>query len=80
MKVKKNASACADELVKLGYTICTGGTENHLLLWWVLLFIVAAAIACCCLAFQRSFSYLLVRLRGGWAGMCERGSVKRTGR
>ncbi len=33
-QVKKNASACADELVKLGYTICTGGTENHLLLWW----------------------------------------------
>ncbi|CAM9874584.1 unnamed protein product [Ectocarpus sp. 6 AP-2014] len=33
IQVKKNASACADELVKLGYTICTGGTENHLLLW-----------------------------------------------
>eukprot|EP00904_Undaria_pinnatifida_P000395 jgi/Undpi1/10356/HiC_scaffold_29.g12806.m1 len=33
IQVKKNASACADQLVKKGYTICTGGTENHLLLW-----------------------------------------------
>ena len=33
--MKKNASACADQLVKKGYTICTGGTENHLLLWYV---------------------------------------------
>lgn len=38
--MKKNASACADELVKLGYTICTGGTENHLLLWWVHVFLL----------------------------------------
>ncbi|CAM9894251.1 unnamed protein product, partial [Choristocarpus tenellus] len=33
VQVKKNASACADELVSRGYTISTGGTENHLLLW-----------------------------------------------
>ncbi|CAM9528922.1 unnamed protein product [Chrysoparadoxa australica] len=32
-QVKKNAAACAASLVELGYTICTGGTENHLLLW-----------------------------------------------
>lgn len=35
-QVKKNAAACADQLVKKGYTISTGGTENHLLLWSVL--------------------------------------------
>lgn len=44
-QVKKNASACADELVKLGYTIATGGTVNHLLLWWVLLLVAVGAAA-----------------------------------
>ncbi|CAM9653563.1 unnamed protein product [Discosporangium mesarthrocarpum] len=33
IQVKKNAAACAARLVELGYTICTGGTVNHLLLW-----------------------------------------------
>ncbi|KAG5175968.1 serine hydroxymethyltransferase 2 [Tribonema minus] len=32
-QVKKNAAACAARLVEHGYTLCTGGTENHLLLW-----------------------------------------------
>jgi glycine hydroxymethyltransferase len=31
-QVKKNAAALADELVKLGYTLVTGGTDNHLML------------------------------------------------
>mmetsp|Transcript_26403 Transcript_26403/g.40874 ORF Transcript_26403/g.40874 Transcript_26403/m.40874 type:complete len:475 (-) Transcript_26403:104-1528(-) len=32
-QVKKNASALADKLSSMGYTIATGGTENHLVLW-----------------------------------------------
>mmetsp|Transcript_17443 Transcript_17443/g.25628 ORF Transcript_17443/g.25628 Transcript_17443/m.25628 type:complete len:475 (+) Transcript_17443:31-1455(+) len=32
-QVKKNASALAQKLIALGYTIATGGTENHLVLW-----------------------------------------------
>ena len=32
-QVKSNSSALADELTKLGYTISTGGTDNHLFLW-----------------------------------------------
>jgi len=32
-QVKKNASALADKLGSMGYTIATGGTENHLVLW-----------------------------------------------
>merc|ERR1712071_603234 len=32
-QVKKNASALSDKLISLGYTIATGGTENHLVLW-----------------------------------------------
>ncbi|KAK8797032.1 hypothetical protein WA158_004242 [Blastocystis sp. Blastoise] len=33
IQVKKNARALGDALVKKGYTICTGGTDNHLILW-----------------------------------------------
>ena len=33
VQVKKNIAALADRLTELGYTICSGGTENHLLLW-----------------------------------------------
>ena len=32
VQVKKNASALADALLKLGYTLVSGGTDNHLLL------------------------------------------------
>jgi len=32
-QVKKNAAALADKLTSLGYTIASGGTENHLVLW-----------------------------------------------
>jgi glycine hydroxymethyltransferase len=33
-QIRKNAQACADQLTKVhGYTLATGGTENHLLLW-----------------------------------------------
>jgi glycine hydroxymethyltransferase len=32
-QVKKNAKALADKLTALGYTIASGGTENHLVLW-----------------------------------------------
>jgi len=31
--VRANAVRCADELAKLGHTIVTGGTENHIVLW-----------------------------------------------
>lgn len=33
LQVKANSAACAAQLMKHGYTLCTGGTENHLLLW-----------------------------------------------
>lgn len=33
LAVKENASKLAEELAALGYTICTGGTDNHLILW-----------------------------------------------
>jgi len=32
-QVKKNAQALGKKLISLGYTIATGGTENHLILW-----------------------------------------------
>jgi len=32
-QVKKNAAALAAKLTSLGYTIASGGTENHLVLW-----------------------------------------------
>eukprot|EP01087_Luapelamoeba_hula_P011388 TRINITY_DN3088_c0_g1_i2.p1 TRINITY_DN3088_c0_g1~~TRINITY_DN3088_c0_g1_i2.p1 ORF type:complete len:382 (+),score=62.40 TRINITY_DN3088_c0_g1_i2:323-1468(+) len=32
-QVRKNAVALANELVSLGYSLVTGGTENHLVLW-----------------------------------------------
>jgi glycine hydroxymethyltransferase len=32
-QVKKNAKALSDKLTSLGYTIASGGTENHLVLW-----------------------------------------------
>lgn len=32
-QVKKNAKALADKLTSLGYSIASGGTENHLVLW-----------------------------------------------
>jgi glycine hydroxymethyltransferase len=32
-QVKKNAHALSEKLTSLGYTIATGGTENHLVLW-----------------------------------------------
>lgn len=32
-QVKENAKTLADRLEKLGYSLVTGGTENHLLLW-----------------------------------------------
>lgn len=32
-QVKKNAKALADKLASMGYTIASGGTENHLVLW-----------------------------------------------
>ncbi|KAL1511695.1 hypothetical protein AB1Y20_004984 [Prymnesium parvum] len=31
--VKENAAALASALMRRGYTICTGGTDNHLVLW-----------------------------------------------
>eukprot|EP00184_Porphyridium_aerugineum_P007907 CAMPEP_0184691986 /NCGR_PEP_ID=MMETSP0313-20130426/649_1 /TAXON_ID=2792 /ORGANISM="Porphyridium aerugineum, Strain SAG 1380-2" /LENGTH=475 /DNA_ID=CAMNT_0027149777 /DNA_START=106 /DNA_END=1533 /DNA_ORIENTATION=+ len=33
IQTRKNAAAMADELVKLGYRLVTGGTDNHLVLW-----------------------------------------------
>merc|ERR1711907_123090 len=33
IQVKKNAAALSAELEKLGHSIVTGGTDNHLLLW-----------------------------------------------
>jgi len=32
-QVKRNAAALGAKLVSLGYTLATGGTENHLVLW-----------------------------------------------
>merc|ERR1712157_499543 len=32
-QVKKNAKALANKLTALGYTMATGGTDNHLVLW-----------------------------------------------
>jgi len=32
-QVRKNAQALANKLISLGYTMATGGTENHLVLW-----------------------------------------------
>jgi len=32
-QVKKNASALAAKLISLGYSMATGGTDNHLILW-----------------------------------------------
>lgn len=32
-QVKKNAKALADKLTSMGYSIASGGTENHLVLW-----------------------------------------------
>jgi glycine hydroxymethyltransferase len=32
-QVKSNAKALADKLTSLGYTVASGGTENHLVLW-----------------------------------------------
>ena len=32
-QIKANAKACAETLVKKGYTLCSGGTDNHLVLW-----------------------------------------------
>jgi glycine hydroxymethyltransferase len=32
-QVKKNAKTLADELLKRGYDLVTGGTDNHLILW-----------------------------------------------
>lgn len=32
VQVKKNAKAMADELMKLGHTLVTNGTDNHLML------------------------------------------------
>jgi len=32
-QVKKNAKTIAEELIKLGYQIQSGGTDNHLVLW-----------------------------------------------
>jgi glycine hydroxymethyltransferase len=32
-QVRANAQAMAAQLTKLGYTLATGGTENHLILW-----------------------------------------------
>lgn len=32
-QVKKNARAMGEHLMKLGYKLCTDGTENHLILW-----------------------------------------------
>jgi len=33
IQVRKNAKAIAAKLIELGYTIATGGTDNHLILW-----------------------------------------------
>ena len=33
VQVRANAAALADQLVKHGHTLATGGTENHLVLW-----------------------------------------------
>merc|ERR1712174_57288 len=32
-QVRANVSALANALIKLGYKLCTGGTDNHLILW-----------------------------------------------
>merc|ERR1740116_185435 len=32
-QVKANAAACGAKLVSLGYSLATGGTDNHLVLW-----------------------------------------------
>ena len=32
-RVKANAARLADGLIRKGYRIITGGTENHLILW-----------------------------------------------
>jgi glycine hydroxymethyltransferase len=32
-QVKKNAKALGAKLVSMGYTLATGGTDNHLVLW-----------------------------------------------
>jgi glycine hydroxymethyltransferase len=32
-QVKKNASALAQKLISMGYSMASGGTENHLVLW-----------------------------------------------
>ena len=32
-QVKKNAVVLAEEMMKLGYKIVTGGTDNHIVLW-----------------------------------------------
>lgn len=32
-QVKRNAAALGTSLISKGYTICTGGTDNHLILW-----------------------------------------------
>merc|ERR1711935_874313 len=32
-QVKKNAAALGAKLVSMGYTLATGGTDNHLILW-----------------------------------------------
>lgn len=32
-QVKRNSSALAKALVDKGYTLVTGGTDNHLMLW-----------------------------------------------
>ena len=33
VQTKKNADALAQKLIELGYSMVTGGTENHLVLW-----------------------------------------------
>jgi len=32
-QVIKNCQAIAASLLKFGYTLCSGGTDNHLILW-----------------------------------------------
>ena len=32
-QLKKNAKVMGEELIKCGYDLVTGGTENHLILW-----------------------------------------------
>ena len=33
VQVRANARALSEHLIKNGYSICTGGTDNHLVLW-----------------------------------------------